>query len=358
MATMKFANGCGSVVKLSGKRRKPYIIRAGATYRIDENGNLKEERKIIGYASSKQEAFKILTDFFANPYDLDKSKITFSELYDEWSKSYYLGVSESTVSYYTTAYKHCYALYNKPYRDIKLMDYQRMFDEAKYKDGTPLSQDSLKRIKVFLGAMGKYALQNEIITKDYSKFIDVKRYKNRESKKVDREVFTDKEIVMLWAKQRDPIAQIVLCLIYTGTRIKKEFFNIKKADVDLDEHYIHIVQSKTENGIRWIPIPDTIYPFIKEWYEYGDSEYLFHTKNGTKFDYSYFLKDFWKPFMESMHMDHKPYDCRHTYNSLLANLEINTDIRETLMGQSSGKVNVKVYTHYQKEKLLEIVNRL
>lgn len=358
MATMKFENGCGSVGKMSGKRRKPYVVRAGATYRIDENGKLKETRKVIGYASTKQEAFKMLSDYMANPYDLDKAKITFSELYEEWSKPYFQGVSKSTVDYYKTAYSHCYALYNKPFRDIRLNDYQKMFDEAEYKDGKLLSQDSLKRMKVFLGVLNKYALQNEITTKDYSEYIDIKRYKDREGRKIDRTVFTDREIVLLWAKQTNPIVQMILCLIYTGARIKREFFNIKKCDVDLKEHYIHITSSKTKNGIRWIPIPDTIYPIVCDWYNDGKSEYLFHTDNGTHFDYDYFRKDFWNPLMKELKMDHKPYDCRHTYNSLLANLEINTEIREKLMGHSTGNVNEAVYTHFQKSKLLEIVNRL
>ena len=358
MANMKFANGKGSVVKLSGKRRRPFLVRSGAVYMIDEDGCLKENRKIIGYASTKEEAFRMLTDYLRDPYDLDKVNITFSELYEEWSKSYYLGVSKSTESFYKTAYSHCYALYNKRFKDLKLIDYQKMFDEAEYKDGKPLSQDSLKRMKVFLGALNKYALQNEIVSKDYSKFIDIKRYKERDGRTIERNVFTDKEIFLLWTKQTDRIGQIALCLIYTGLRVNKEFFNIKKSDVYLEDHYIYIPESKTKNGIRWIPIPDIIYPIICEWYKDTDSEYLFHTENGTRFDYSYFLKDFWKPFMKDVGMNHNPYDCRHTFNSMLANIGIPTDIREKLMGHSSDNVNVSVYTHYQKEKLLEVVNQL
>ena len=355
---MKFENGRGSVTKLSGKRRKPYIVRSGASYSIGKDGQLKENRKIIGYASTKEEAFRMLTDYLSNPYDLDKTKITFKQLYEEWYPSYFQGVSKSTQSFYKTAFNHCYAIYNRPFRDLKLNDYQLMFDEAVDSNGKLLSQDSLKRTKIFLGVLNKYALKTEVITKDYSEFIDIKRYKDRDCVKIDREVFTDKEIVLLWAKQTDKIAQIILCMIYTGARVKKEFFNIKKKDVDLEEHYIHITESKTKNGIRWIPIPDFIFPIVEEWYNDGDSEYLFHTEKGNALDYSWFRQQFWNPFMEENGMDHKPYDCRHTYNSMLANLEINTDIRETLMGQSSGRVNVEVYTHYQKKKLMEIVNRL
>ena len=358
MAKMKFENGKGSVTKLPGKRRKPYWVRSGAVYHITKDGKLQERRKSIGYASTKEEAFRMLTDYLQNPYDLDKTKITFSELYEEWQPSYFRGISESTQSFYKTAYSHCYAIYNKPFKDLRLGDYQRMFDEAVDKQGNPLSQDNLKRIKVFLGVLYKYALKNEIVTKDHSEYIDVRRYKDRDAKRIDRSVFTDKEIFTLWAKQNDKIAQIVLCLIYTGARIKKEFFSIEKRDVDLEQRYIFIRESKTKNGVRWIPIPDVIFPIIQEWYNDGDSKYLCHTEFGNMYDYSTFLKESWNPLMKECGMNHKPHDCRHTYNSMLANMEINTDIRETLMGQSSGKVNVEVYTHYNKQKLLEIVNRM
>ena len=357
MARTRFLNGKGGVTKLSGKRRKPYLVRSGASYFIDKDGNLKENRKIIGYAATKEEAYMMLTNYLQNPYDLDKSKITFSELYEEWYPSYFLGVSKSTQSFYKTAYSHCYALYNKTFKDIKLADYQLMFDEAVYSDGKLLSFDSLKRIKTFLGVLNKYALKNEIITKDYSQYIDIKRYKDRDQKKIDREMFNDKEIFMLWARQTNKSAQIVLCMIYTGLRVKKEFFNIKRKDVYLEEHYIYVPESKTKNGIRWVPIPDVIFPIVKEWYEDGSkSEYLFHTEYDNIIDYSTFRKSYWVPLMKELNMKHNPYDCRHTYNSILANAEVPTDIRERLMGHSSSNVNISVYTHFQKQKLLDVVN--
>ena len=358
MAKMKFENGKGSVTKLSGKRRKPYLVRSGASYNITEDGQLKENRKVIGYAATKEEAFRMLTDFISNPYDLSKTKVTFKQLYEEWHPSYFQGVSDSTKSFYRTAFSHCEAIYDKPIKELRLIDYQRMFDEATDKKGNLLSQDSLKNIKIFLGVMNKYALKNEIITKDYSKDVDIKRYKDREGKKIDRNAFTDREIFTLWTKQNDKTAQILLCMIYTGLRVKKEFFNVKKADVNLEDHYLNVTESKTKNGIRWLPIPDVIYPIVCDWYNDGDSEYLFHTERGNRIDYNNFLKYNWNPIMKDLNMEHTPYDCRHTYNSLLANLQIHKDIRETLMGQSSGSVNVEVYTHYKMEVLLDIVNRL
>ena len=52
---MKLPNGYGSVVKLSGKRRKPYMVRKTTGYHIDP---VKEKKVadyiIIGYTATKQ----------------------------------------------------------------------------------------------------------------------------------------------------------------------------------------------------------------------------------------------------------------------------------------------------------------
>ena len=109
---MKLPNGYGSVVKLSGKRRKPYMVRKTTGYRIDPVKEKKiAEYIIIGYARTKSEGLEMLADYNHNPYDTKAAKMTFSEVYEEWSKKKYPTVSESNVKGYTASYKACTLLY-------------------------------------------------------------------------------------------------------------------------------------------------------------------------------------------------------------------------------------------------------
>ena len=63
-------------------------------------------------------------------------------------------------------------------------------------------------------------------------------------------------------------------LVYSGVRVS-ELLNLKKDNVYLDKHYFEIISSKTENGIRIVPIADKVLPFYKSWYErYPECEYL------------------------------------------------------------------------------------
>ena len=92
---MKLPNGYGSVVKLSGKRRKPYMVRKTTGYRIDPVKDKKiAEYIIIGYARTKSEGLELLAAYNHNPYDTKAAKMTFSEVYEEWTNKKYTTLSE------------------------------------------------------------------------------------------------------------------------------------------------------------------------------------------------------------------------------------------------------------------------
>ena len=68
---MKLPNGYGSVKKLSGKRRKPWIVEKTVGWDADlQTGKIKQKRIIIGYFPTKKEGLEALASFNANPYDL------------------------------------------------------------------------------------------------------------------------------------------------------------------------------------------------------------------------------------------------------------------------------------------------
>lgn len=62
--------------------------------------------------------------------------------------------------------------------------------------------------------------------------------------------------------KEDKWYQIPLILIYTGLRIG-ELLELEKENINLEEQYFDVVKSKTESGIRRVPIADCILPFFK-----------------------------------------------------------------------------------------------
>ena len=87
---MKMANGMGTVYKLSGKRRNPWIARKTKGWEINEQtGKAKQLYITIGYYSSRSDALAALINYNENPYDIDSKSITFAEVYERWSKVHF-----------------------------------------------------------------------------------------------------------------------------------------------------------------------------------------------------------------------------------------------------------------------------
>lgn len=150
---MKLPNGYGSVVKLSGKRRKPWMVRKTTGYRIDPVKEKKvNEYIIIGYAATKTEGLQMLADYNRNPYDTKAAKMTFDEVYEEWSKKKFPTVSESNIKGYKASYKTCGILYNRVFKDLKLADLQQVIDTCGKNFPT------LKKIKILFNQLYEFAL--------------------------------------------------------------------------------------------------------------------------------------------------------------------------------------------------------
>src|SRR5690554_2960930 len=98
---MRLPNGYGSVYKLSGNRRKPWIARK--TIGWDDDG--KQLYQIIGYYEKRQDALTALAEFNQNPYSIEASTVTFAEVFEKWSKEKFNKISQSNINGYNASYK-------------------------------------------------------------------------------------------------------------------------------------------------------------------------------------------------------------------------------------------------------------
>lgn len=88
---MKNSNGGGSISKLKGKRRKPWVVRFTTGYSSDG----KQIRKSIGTFATKREAQEALYNYNKNP--LLYSKKTFKNILDLWWSAYTKKVTQKTT---------------------------------------------------------------------------------------------------------------------------------------------------------------------------------------------------------------------------------------------------------------------
>ena len=294
----------------------------------------------------------MLADYNKNPFNVSASKITFQELFEKWSKSKFPTISQSNKNGYNASYSLCGTLYNQAFKDIKLANLQYVVDNC------GKNYPTLRKLKVLFGQMYEYAMKNDICNKDYSEFVDIVKYKDRNPNKRDRNKFTKEDIDRLWEQKDDKYYQIVLMLIYTGVRIS-ELLELKKENVFLNEQYFDVLSSKTENGIRKVPIADKILPFFKAWYNDTDSKYLLHTENGEPFKYRNYYDSYFSPLMENLGLEQTPHCCRHTCISMLAEAKVDQTTIKKIVGHSGAMtLTEKVYTHLGVKELINVINKI
>lgn len=350
---MRLPNGYGSVIKLSGKRRNPYLVRKTAGWHYDkEKDKQVQDYLVIGYAPTKAEGLQMLAEYNKNPFDITASKITFQEVYQKWSESKFPTISDSNAKGYTASYKLCGALYNKVFKDIRLTDLQYVVDNC------GKNYPTLRKLKVLFSQLYAYAMKNDICGKDYSEYVDIVKFKDRNPNKMDRNKFSREEVERLWEQKNDKYYQIVLMLIYTGVRIS-ELLDLKKSNVHIKEQYFDVVSSKTENGIRRVPIADKVLPFFDEWFNDTDSIYLLHTENGEQFKYRNYYDSYFTPLMEQLGLTQTPHCCRHTCISMLAEAHVDQTTIKKIVGHSGAMtLTEKVYTHLDIEELINAINKI
>lgn len=338
---------------MSGKRRRPYIVQKTVGWEWDEfKGKAVQKRAIIGYAATRAEGMQMLAEYNSNPFDIQASKLTFCEIYARWSREKFPTIAASNVKGYEASYKICTPILGKVFRDLRLADLQLVVDTC------GKNYPTLKKLKTLFSQLYEYAMKNDICNKDYSEYVDIARHKDRNPNKRDRNKFTKAEINRLWKLSDDPYYQIVLMLIYNGCRIS-EFLDLKKENVHLDEQYFDVIASKTENGLRKVPIADKVLPFYKAWFEGSHCEYLLHTPEQKHFDYRNYYDSYFTPLMEQLGFSHLPHDTRHTCISMLTEVHVDQTMIKKIVGHSGAMtLTEKVYTHLDIETLVEAINKI
>lgn len=340
---MRNPNGYGSVYKLSGKRRKPFVARK--TNGFDDRGYPIYE--IVGYYADRKEAIMALAAYNKNPLMIDSSQITFQEVFDLWKKQKYDSASATTVNGYNAAFKNSPSLHKMKFQDIKTLH----MDDAIL--NCSLRLGSLRKMKILYQQLYAYAMANDIVAKNYADYV---KLPDREEN-VTREIFTKSEIDKLFAvADTMPYVDSILTLIYTGLR-PGEMLNLALDDINLKEMYFVVTKSKTEAGRgRAVPINEKLKPFFEKRFQ-DNKAYLFEHK-GKKITYSYYYRSIFTPLMEELGLNvkHRPHDCRHTFATLLNNAGANKTSIKDIIGHSTVAMHEKVYTHKDIEELRKAID--
>ena len=291
---MRYPNGYGSVIKLSGNRRRPYLVRVTKGWTDDG----KQQYQNLAYFAKRQDAISFLAEFNNAPFNLDYAKITFSEVYAAWSKEAFKKMLPAVAANYKSAYNvHCKDLYETPYRTIRKHDFQAALDNCSRSYSVKCS------IRNLFSHLDAWCYDRDIISKMYSVNLDC----GEPDQKTERNVFTDQEVKKLFNHVGTPFIDDTIVQIYTGFRVS-ELLALTADSIDMKQEIITGGGKTAAGKNRIVPLAE-------------------------------------------IGIDHTTHDCRHTFRSKLDSANANKVSIDLLMGHKSKDVGERVYTHKTIEEL-------
>ena len=345
----KREHGSGSITR--DKRNKNQWIAHAPANKEGRN------RVYIGAFATRAEAQAAIDEYIKRGCP-DLPNATVKDIYKLWSDVHFKNVGRSAIDTYKAFWKRFTEIENMPIKDVRTAHFQKIVDTA-------ASQGTANKIRTLCSMLSKYALENDIIQKDYSQFIKTPKFEKKE-----KVIFSPSDIKTLWEHSDNPNIQVILFLIYTGFRIG-ELLAIKKHDVHLEEGYI-IGGEKTEAGKnRIVPLPPSI-PELREfligWIDKAEGEKLFR-KNVKDFRDDIFYPELVKIGLISAHLnkDHwifddeshlTPHSTRHTFASISAAAGMHPENLQKIIGHANYSTTAEIYIHQDIETLKTEMSKL
>lgn len=351
---MRLPPGLGSVHMIGdGKnRRKPWRARvnAGVAFNLT-SGKATQKYITIGYFETEIEAIEALMEYRKDPYTLEAATCTFEDVFQMWKSKKYPEVSLSGQRGYDAAYKNSVPLHKLKMREIRSSHMEDIMNN------TPFGFQSQVRMKSLWTQVFKYALEHDIVQKNYADFVKVRDEVTGTNKTAIPP--EDREKIWKAIDAGDPDAEIAMIYLYTGMRAS-ELLEVKKENVDLAAR-IMIGGLKTDAGKdRRIPIHKSILPFMERLMQ-TDGEYLimrYDKKKPQTMSYPRFIAYHWKPLMEKLGFnEYTPHYGRHTCATMLREAGVEEDIRKLILGHANGDITDR-YTHHPDYMLIDAIDKI
>jgi len=325
---LKRANGTGTVYKLQGRRRRPWVAAKG--------------KVVIGYYETKTAALEALNRLTGRSLD-ERYNMTFSDVFAAWKLEHYKELTKSGQSQYEIAYQVFSPLHGKKFRDLRTADFQTVLDPHMGK-----THSTVSKYKQLVTQMSKWAIREELITTNFASFVRLPK-----NVKKEKEIFTDSDIEKLEADGSET-AKIILMLICTGMRIG-ELFSLPLEDYH--ETYV-IGGEKTEAGRnRVIPIRPEGRGYSQYFADQADGPLLISGYTGDKVAANFRKRNYY-PLLDKLGINRKtPHATRHTYASRARKAGMPPEILQKILGHSDYSTTANIYVHTDIDELVKSVER-
>lgn len=360
----KLPNGTGSIKHLSGRRSREWAAYPHVT-EFSPNGS-PILAPAIGYFKTYDEAYQALILYnaavptirtseiimparFSSGISSQYENITFAELYELYYHDKFNNskkkLSRASVYSNKAAFHNCQTLHGRKFLELRKADLQEVVDNC------PLKHSSLELIVTLFKGMYAYAIQNDMIEKDYSKYVTINIADDDEN----GVPFSQTALETLWKNRRMENVDMVLLMIYTGFRISA----YKNIYYDKAGQYFQGGVKTMSAKNRIVPLHPAIRGFARNFFN------RFLAEGSERFQPYKCRKEFYQ-VLDKLNLTfsdsgtkHTPHDCRHTFSWLCDKYKVDELSKHLLMGHSlGGDVERAVYGHRTLDELRAEIEKI
>ena len=374
----KLPNGFGGITKITGKPlRKPYRVMVTVGHDPSTGRPIAKILKPEGYFATYNEAYAALVEYARNPYDL-ADDITVEQLYQRWTEHYFATLeSESSKRTIESAWVYCSEIYSMRAKDVRARHIKgvmengfRVETKGKKKGEKVYPTAGVKaRIKSMFNLMLDYAVEYEIIDKNYARTFEISGdiVKEQEEVKKGHITFTEEELNKLWDNVENiKFADWILIQCYMGWR-PQELGLIELKNISIENLTITAGMKTDAGRMRVVPIHHRIIPLIERNIKFAESigsEYLFNDKGRTHsgsyfITYDKYSDRFTKVIKElGLNPEHKAHDPRMTFVTRMKKSGADDGAIKKLIGHKDSDLTESAYTDRDIEWLRADVEKM
>lgn len=368
----RLPNGFGQISEIKNQNlRNPF--RAMVTVGKTPTGRpICKPLKPESYFPTYNDAYAALVEYNRNPYDLAPS-MTMKELYERWIEKYKTTATSSTAKGAEAAWAYCTSVYDMRVLDVRprhikgCMEMGVVIANGQKRKASAATQ---KRIKSIFNLMLDYALEYELVDKNYARNFTVSSdvMKAADTAKKQHIPFTEEEMNLLWSHVHGKrYADFIIIQCYSGWR-PQELGLIKLEDVDF-ANWTFKGGMKTEAGeSRVVPIHSRIRDIVHQKYDEAkklNSPYIFnhldtrHDRTFSKLTYHRYQYYFTRICDElKLNSEHRPHDGRKHFVTMAKKYGVDEYAIKYMVGHAITDITEKIYTKRELEWLQKEIEKI
>lgn len=357
------------------KKRKDGRYSAHVHLGYDENGKQVFSPMIYAYSIPELEKKKaeVKNAVDKGIYADDKGK-TLGKYADEWLDTYKSNKANGTYSNYANIIKnHITEISELRLRDLTKSNIQR---QVNLKASHPETQ---RMLKITINQILESAIEDGLIYKNVSRRVE----KQKAQKSEKRALYDSEKKAIAKCEFNDSEKAFLYILLYCGLR-RSEALALTKSDIDFTQNEININKSlewlgntpsikstKSDSSFRRVMMPNVLKETLKSYMGTLDAFQLFTNDTGQLMSESQYRK-FWEGIYNKINgqlggtPDKRtnserikginaipgltPHTFRHNYATLLYYAGVDVKEAQRLLGHSSIKITLEIYTHLDNQK--------